>query len=162
MVTLVATGRILYPVAAEPLPPSLSGRALTSGELARAVGVGVETLRYYERRTLLPKPPRNRAGYRQYPPSAVTRVAFIRRAQELGFTLREINELLHLRLDSTTTCSEVEDRVAEKVNEIDTKMDDLGEIRDALERLAERCRTSPPTSHCPFLEELSKQSSRSI
>ena len=148
-------------MAAEPLPPSLSGRTLTSGQLAHAAGVGVETLRYYERRSLLPEPPRNRAGYRQYPPSAVTRVAFIRRAQELGFTLREINELLDLRLDSVTTCSEVEARVAEKVGQIETKMDDLGEIRDALERLAERCRTSPPTSHCPFLEELSKQSDRS-
>jgi MerR family mercuric resistance operon transcriptional regulator len=85
------------------------------------------------------------------------RVSFIRRAQELGFTLREINEMLDLRLDSATTCSEVEDKVAEKVNEIETKIDDLGEIRDALERLAERCRTSPPTSHCPFLEELAEQ-----
>ena len=129
---------------------------LSTGELARAVGVGVETIRYYERRGLVPEPERSRSGYRRYPPTTVDRVAFIRRAQTLGFTLREIGELLDLRVDADTTCADVEVTVAVKIDEIADKMRDLEAIRSTLERLVERCRTSPPSSPCPFLDELKR------
>ena len=74
------------------------------GELARRSGVNLETVRYYERRGLLPKPPRTPAGYRAFPAASVRRVRFIRQAQALGFTLAEIKELLALRVDPDTTC----------------------------------------------------------
>ena len=70
------------------------GTTLKIGQLARAAGVNVETIRYYERRGLLPEPPRTRSGYREYPESDVARLGFIRRAQELGFTLKEVKELI--------------------------------------------------------------------
>ncbi len=129
---------------------------LSTSELARASGVGIETIRYYERRGLIPQPDRNRSGYRRYMPAIVDRVLFIRRAQKLGFTLREIGELLELRVDARTTCQDVEDAVAVKIDEIMVKMEDLETIRATLERLAERCRSSPPAGPCPFLEELTR------
>ena len=86
---------------------ALEDAALTIGRLANASGVGVETIRFYEREGLLPEPPRKRSGYRQYPADAVARVLFIRRAKELGFTLKEITELLKLRVDPDTSCADV-------------------------------------------------------
>lgn len=77
---------------------------LTIGRLAREAGVNSETIRFYERRGLIPKPPRPATGYRRYPPETVRRVRFIRHAKELGFSLKEILELLSLRLDPETTC----------------------------------------------------------
>lgn len=75
------------------------------GEFARRAGVNVQTVRYYERRGLLPEPERRASGYRQYTPAALERLQFIRRAQELGFTLNEIDELLQLRTDPQTTAA---------------------------------------------------------
>ena len=83
----------------------------TTGQLSKLAGVGVETVRYYERKGLLPVPPRSRSGYRQYDSEALRRVAFIRRAQGLGFTLAEIDELLSLRV-TRDTCSKVEAQAA--------------------------------------------------
>jgi len=76
---------------------------LTIGHLAKSAGVNLETVRYYERRGLLPKPPRSASGYRLFPSDAARRLRFIRRAQELGFSLKEIRELLSLRVSRTTT-----------------------------------------------------------
>ena len=83
------------------------GGTMTIGELARQAGVGVQTVRYYERRRLLPEAPRRASGYRAFAPAALERLRFIRRAQELGFTLSEIAELLALRLDPHTTAADV-------------------------------------------------------
>src|SRR5919198_614719 len=77
------------------------------GEVARAGGVNLETIRYYERRGLLPKPPRTTSGYRTFGADAVRRLRFIKNAQDLGFSLREIKELLALRLDARTSCADV-------------------------------------------------------
>ena len=134
----------------------LSG-ALTIGQLARAAEVGVETIRFYERKGLLAQPPRRRSGYRQYPHEAVQRVRFIRRAKELGFTLNEIRELLSLRVDPERTCADVRSMAREKKAAIDTKVAELDRMRRALDRLARVCQGAGPTSECPILELLEQE-----
>jgi len=128
--------------------------SLTIGELAAAAGVGRETIRYYERTGLLKEPPRSGAGYRQYAADAVDRLRFIRRSQELGFTLREIAELLSFRIDEVSACDTVQARARAKLVTVEEKIDDLRRIGDALERLVEKCEARQPTSDCPILEEL--------
>src|SRR5262245_38352047 len=109
--------------------------ALRTGELARLAQVKIDTLRFYERQGLLPVPPRRASGYREYPPEAVELVRFIQRAQELGFTLREIKELLTLRAVPQATCGDVVVLARRKVEEIDAKIGDLRAMRAALTRL---------------------------
>ncbi len=128
---------------------------MTIGELAARLGVNVQTVRYYERRGLLVPAERRASGYRAYTDAAVERLRFIRRAQELGFTLAEIGELLELRLDPGTTAADVKQRAVQKIDEIDAKLRDLERIRDALSHLAGRCRGGRgPTGDCPLLDAL--------
>lgn len=134
--------------------------ALTIGKLANAAGVGVETIRFYEREGLLPKPPRKRSGYRQYPPDAVARVMFIRRAKELGFTLKEITELLELRVDPDKSCADVRALAKAKIVNVEQKMADLARIKGALEKLAKACRGKGPTGECPILDAIEKDNCR--
>ena len=134
--------------------------ALTIGKLASAAGVGVETIRFYEREGLLPKPPRKRSGYRQYPPDTVARVMFIRRAKELGFTLKEITELLELRIDPDKSCADVRALAKAKIVDVEEKMADLARIKGALEKLAKACRGKGPTSECPILDAIEKEDGR--
>ena len=129
--------------------------ALTSSKLARAAGVNVETLRYYIRRGLLPEPPRRESGYRMYPPENVERLRFIKSAQELGFTLEEIQQLLSLRVDENATAGDVRRQAQEKVIQIDAKIAALQQMRDALAHLVEQCHGEGPTSDCPILDALS-------
>lgn len=131
--------------------------SLRIGELARAARVGVETVRYYERRGLIAQPPRPRSGYRRYPPEAVRRLKFIRRAQALGFTLEEIRDLLALRVDASRSCAEVRGLAQAKLGDLDAKMHELSKMRTALERLARRCRGRGPTSECPILDVLDEE-----
>ena len=131
--------------------------ALRIGELARAAGVGVETIRYYERRGLLAQPPRRASGYRRYPPSAARRVRFIRRAQALGFTLKEIEDLLALRVDDERSCAEVRALARAKLEDIERRVAALQQMGQALERVASRCRGRGPTSACPILEVLDEE-----
>src|SRR5919106_6046 len=98
---------------------------MTIGQVAKHAGVGVETVRFYERRGLLDAPPRRASGYRQYSPDVVRRIQFIKRAKDLGFSLREICELLSLRVDPDTTCDEVKQRAEAKIADIKTKLRDL-------------------------------------
>jgi DNA-binding transcriptional MerR regulator len=130
-------------------------QTMTIGQLARRAGVGVQTVRYYERRHLLPTATRRASGYREFAPVALQRLRFIRRAQELGFTLAEIAELLALRLDPHTTAADIKSRAEEKIGDIDRKVRDLERIRHALGHLAGRCRGGrAPTGECPLLEAL--------
>ena len=131
-----------------------SGDALTIGGLAKAAGIGVETVRFYERRGLIPEPPRTGSGYRQYAPGMVERLRFIRRAQGLGFTLAEISELLELRVDEVAACGSVEVQAREKLDQVAGKIDELRRIEAALERLVEKCEARKPTGECPILETL--------
>jgi MerR family mercuric resistance operon transcriptional regulator len=129
---------------------------LTTGRLAREAGVNVETVRYYERRGLLPKVPRKSSGYRLWPPDTVKRIRFIKHAQDLGFSLREIHDLLSLRTDNTRSCSVVKKIADEKIADIDGKIKALRRIRKALLKLSETCPGSGPVSDCPILEALDR------
>jgi len=129
-------------------------RALTIGQAARSAGIGVETVRFYERQGLLQEPPRRDSGYRQYPEDVVARLRFIRRAKELGFSLKEIKELLALRVDPDTTCAEVRKRSEDKIADVVTKIETLQKIRKALMKLTKTCSGRGPTSECPILDAL--------
>src|SRR3989442_1544690 len=128
--------------------------SLTIGAMAKQAGVHIETLRYYERRGLLPKPPRTPAGYRTFDTDAVRRLHFIKRAQELGFSLKEIKELLALRVDARTSCADVRHRAEAKIADIDQKLRALRAMKRALVRLTAACVGRGPVSACPILESL--------
>ncbi|NOY45520.1 MAG: MerR family DNA-binding protein [Deltaproteobacteria bacterium] len=130
------------------------GKGLTIGQVARAAGVGVETVRFYERKGLIEQPEKPMFGRRTYPPETVARIRFIRRAKELGFTLKEIAELLELRMDPGKSCAEVRDRALAKMADIDRKIEALGRMRRALAGLASACRGRGPTTDCPILEAM--------
>ncbi len=127
---------------------------LTIGQVARQCGVGVETLRYYEREGLIAQPSRPELSFRKYSPDAVRKVRFIQRSKALGFSLREIKELLSLRVDASTSCAEVKKRAQEKIAEIEVKISTLSMMKQALARLAEACSGRGPTVECPILEAL--------
>jgi MerR family transcriptional regulator, copper efflux regulator len=132
-------------------------KPLSIGQTARRAGVGVETVRFYERQGLLQEPPRRDSGYRQYPEDVVARLRFIRRAKELGFSLKEIKELLALRVDPTTTYAEVRSRAVAKIADIEEKIQALQRMRRALVKLAKECSGHGPTTECPILEALEPQ-----
>jgi MerR family mercuric resistance operon transcriptional regulator len=127
---------------------------LTIGQLARACGTSVDTIRYYERERLLPRPQRSPSRFRLYEPAAAARLRFIRQAKGLGFSLDEIRELLALRVDGTKTCGDVRARARTKIGEIETRIEDLGRMKAALDQLAATCAGSGPTSECPILDAL--------
>jgi MerR family mercuric resistance operon transcriptional regulator len=133
---------------------------LTIGQVARRAGIGVETVRFYERQGLLAQPARRASGYRQYDEGVVARLRFVKRAKELGFTLKEIAELLALRLDPDTTCVEIRQRAQAKLADIEARIRDLQKIRQALLGLTASCTGSGPTSACPILEALDHQDER--
>lgn len=133
---------------------------LTIGQLAREVGVGVETVRFYERRGLLEEPPRRRSGYRQYPPSAGDRLRFIRRAKGLGFTLDEIGELLALRSHPRQNRDRVRAGVRAKVVDVERRIDELERMRSALVELADACEKGTESADCPILAALEEGTRR--
>ena len=127
-------------------------KPLTIGQVARQAGVGVETVRFYEREGLLEQPNRKPSGYRQYDEQAIARLSFIRRAKELGFRLNEVKELLSLRLDPSTKCAEVRSRAHAKITDIDAKIRTLERMKSALVELTKACRGRGPISECPILD----------
>ena len=131
--------------------------ALTIGQVAKQAGVGVETIRFYEREGLLAEPERRPSGYRQYPAEVVRRVRFIRHAKDLGFALKEVQELLELRVDPVSTCADVREHARAKIADIAERIAALERMKAALERLARSCRGRGPTSECPILEVLDRE-----
>ena len=127
---------------------------LKIGEVAERGGVNLQTIRYYEREGLLPEPPRLSSGYRVFPESAVRRVRFIKRAQELGFTLAEIRELLSLRIDAVGDSSQVRALARAKILDIDEKIHALTAMKGALTRVTDRCSGCGPASECPILDSI--------
>lgn len=127
---------------------------LTIGRLARAAGVGVETIRYYERLGLLSQPRRPVSGYRIYNDDHLLRLQFIKRAQGLGFTLEEINELLHLRATSVEACQRVQHKTEEKIRLVREKQAQLRLMERQLKMLLRACEAQEPIRHCPLLESL--------
>lgn len=130
---------------------------LSIGQVARRAGVGVETVRFYEREGLLEEPPRRTSGYRQYSEQVVKRIHFIKRAQKLGFSLKEITELLTLRVDGQTSCEEVKGRTEAKIAEVERKLIELQRMRQALLQVATLCTGEGPASACPMLDALDQQ-----
>ncbi len=130
---------------------------LSIGQVARRAGVGVETVRFYEREGLLEEPPRRASGYRQYSEQVVTRLHFIKRAQKLGFSLKEITDLLLLRVDAQTSCEEVKQRTEAKIAEVEQKLLELQRMRQALLQVAALCTGQGPGSPCPMLDALDQQ-----
>ncbi len=129
---------------------------LTIGQLAKKANVNLETIRYYERRELLPKPPRNKSGHRQYSMEEVKRTEFIKRCQALGFSLKEISELLSLKVKPGTTCGDIKARAETKIADVEKRIVDLEKIREALLRMSSKCIGKGPVGQCPILEELYK------
>ncbi len=129
---------------------------LTTGKLARQSGVNVETIRYYERQGLLPLPPRKSSGYRLWPPDTVKRIRFIKHAQELGFSLREISELLSIQTNKNKTCLEVKKIAEEKIADINQKITSLQKIKKALIEISNTCPGKGPISECPILDAIEK------
>lgn len=127
---------------------------LTTGQVAKSAHVNIETIRYYERRGLIPEPPRRESGYRQYSQDTVTRIRFIKHAQELGFSLREIQELLSLRLDPTAPAIEVRNRAEQKVQDIDKKIQALQNMKHSLLHLIGQCNGQGTVNDCPIIEAL--------
>lgn len=130
---------------------------LSIGQVARRAGVGVETVRFYEREGLLEEPPRRASGYRQYSEQVVQRLHFIKRAKQLGFSLKEITELLLLRVDAQTSCEEVKQHTEAKIVEVEQKMVELQRMRQALLQVHSLCTGAGPTSRCPMLDALDQQ-----
>jgi MerR family copper efflux transcriptional regulator len=129
-------------------------KSLTIGEVARQAGVGVETVRFYERQGLLEEPPRRASGYRQFDQDTVDVLRFIRRAKELGFTLKEVKGLLALRLDASATRAEVRQQANAKVTDIEARIADLQRMRDVLLKLVKKCHGDGAATGCPILEAL--------
>ncbi|MDP1709164.1 MAG: heavy metal-responsive transcriptional regulator [Gammaproteobacteria bacterium] len=128
--------------------------AYTVGQLARLSGAGVETIRYYEREGLIAEPPRRPSGYRQYPEDALARLRFIRHAKALGFSLKDIKELLSLRVTPGTTCADIRQRAEVKIVDIRAKIVMLRQMEQALVGLAASCHGDGPTSTCSILDAL--------
>ena len=125
---------------------------VTIGRLAKAVGVNIQTVRYYERRRLLVPTARMPSGYRLYGDEAVRRLCFIKNAQALGFTLQEIAELLNLRVNSAARCGDVQRRAQAKLAQVEAKVHDLEALARALKDLLRVCRAGQPTERCPILK----------
>ena len=131
---------------------------LTIGAVARRAGLGVETVRYYEREGLVPEPKRSEPGYRRFPPETVERLRFIAEGKRLGFSLKEIRELLALRVDSPSAdgCDEVRRRAEIKLREVQERIAALRRIEDVLTGLMGSCRTRVATDPCPILNSLER------
>jgi MerR family copper efflux transcriptional regulator len=132
-------------------------QALRIGEVARAAGVNIQTLRYYERRRLVRPAHRELNGYRRYDAESVRVVRFIKHAQRLGFTLREIQALLRLRDTRQIPCDQVRARAEAKIAEIAAKERQLAAMRQALETLVSSCRRDGSRRECPILDALAAE-----
>jgi MerR family mercuric resistance operon transcriptional regulator len=127
---------------------------MRSSEIAAEAGVNVQTLRYYERRGLLAEPPRTGSGYRVYPAATVETVRFVKRAQELGFTLDDVHELLDLAEGGPADCDTARDLAQARLALLEDKIADLVQMRDSLVELVATCERPRPDRRCPLLSTL--------
>ena len=124
---------------------------LRIGTLAKQVGLGVETIRFYEQKGLIPIPSRTVSGYREYPKATIARIQFIKRAKSLGFSLREVNEFLALKSSSGSDCHSVKNKIHIKIEDITQKITDLEALLSCLRQLDDACSGADPISGCPIL-----------
>jgi Hg(II)-responsive transcriptional regulator len=132
---------------------------LSIGQLAKETGTNIETIRYYERRGLIPEPPRRESGYREFTPQYVERIRFIKQAQTLGFTLREISELLAVA-DGKPACKDIRKFAEDKVADIEARIHDLQKMKMVLNDLIKRCLGKREISECPIVESLTQKETR--
>jgi len=125
------------------------------GQIAIKADLNVETLRYYEKIKLMPKPKRKESRYRFYTEDDVARLLFIKCAKELGFTLKEISELLSIKIDSEAKCGDVKHLAEHKISDIDGKIADLRKIKNELSKLVQLCKDEKLTKEeCPIVKAL--------
>ncbi len=124
------------------------------GELAKRASVKVDTIRYYEKQGLMPRPFRSESGYRLYTPEDLRRIIFIRAAKRLGFSLKEIKDLLSLRINSQGRCRDVKRISTIKISEIEKRIESLQGMMRALIKLVAACREGRKTSLCPILDAI--------
>ncbi len=130
-------------------------KTMTISKIAKEAGVGVETVRFYERNGLVQQPPKpSSGGFRVYPVETAERIRFIRQAQELGFSLREIKELLSLRTDPATDCADVRERAQVKLDEIIRKIAQMKGIQTALEKLIAACPGRGALQVCSIIDAI--------
>ncbi len=122
--------------------------------IGRGAGAGVEAIGFYERRGLIQSPPRKESGYRQYQEDVIARLRFIKKAKELGFSLKEIGELLSLRLDPSKNCSHVKKQTEARLDDVEARIKSLQRIKRVLTRLTAACNGKGRISECPILEAL--------
>jgi Hg(II)-responsive transcriptional regulator len=127
------------------------------GEAARRAGVNIRTLHYYEARGLLPEPERTESNFRIYTEETIRRIRFVKRAQQLGFSLKEIKDLLAHRVDSKATCADVRERAQSKIADIEKRIVSLQAMKEALARVTAACSGRGSVSECPILECFDKQ-----
>jgi len=129
---------------------------LTIGKIAKGAEVKIDTVRYYERSGLIPIPGRSDSGYRLYGSDTVDRILFVKQAQELGFTLREIKELLSLKMDPACTCGSIKKRTVAKIEDIQGKIKVLNKMKKSLGKLADACDGNDflSVSECPILDAI--------
>lgn len=129
-----------------------SHETLTIGVLAEAARVNVETIRFYQRKGLLPQPDRPQGGIRRYGPAELARIRFVKSAQRLGFSLDEIADLL--KLDDGTHCREAREQAEKKLADVRAKLADLQRIERVLAELVERCCAAHGQLRCPLIATL--------
>lgn len=126
----------------------------TIGKLAKQSGVTIETIRYYQRLGLLNKPAKPNSGYRHYPIESIARIQFIKRAQQSGFTLKEIKELLSL---DNSHCKDVRHMAEEKRLQVSQQIKDLTDLHHVLDILVKGCQTDPSNKHCSIIDSFYKR-----
>jgi MerR family mercuric resistance operon transcriptional regulator len=131
--------------------------SMTIGQVAQKAGIGIETIRFYERKGLIEEPPRKESGYRLYQEDVIDRLAFIQQAKSLGFTLAEIQELLSLKIRPEVTSGEIRKIAEAKLADIEDKIKMLKRMQRALKKLVAQCPGHGPANHCPILEALEKK-----
>lgn len=131
-------------------------KGLTRKQVADTVGVSIEAVRFYEREGLIEAPPRSESNYRQYPPEAIIRIRFIKRAQGLGFSLPEIKELMSLKMTAGTTAADIRQRAVSKIENIESKIQALQNMKRVLKDITDACHGQGALSACPILEALEK------
>lgn len=128
--------------------------SMTIGQVAQKAGIGIETIRFYERKGLIDEPPRKESGYRQYDAGVVDRLVFIQQAKTLGFTLAEIQELLSLKISPVTTSREIKMIAEAKLVDIEARIKMLQRMRRSLKKLVDKCPGQGPLNDCPILDAL--------
>lgn len=128
-------------------------KGLKISQVAEEANVNIETIRYYEKFGLIQKPPRTESGYRQFPSEVIQRIKFIKRVQELGFTLSEISKLLSIFDGENYDCYDIQQFASKKIKEVEQKILDLEKIKLGLQDLYNKCPGQGPINKCPILEE---------